>query len=108
MMNESRPWSQVATGCCSNKEAPGEGPMTHQAFSGLSNSPFRREPRVREGQMERARRNALLWLLAGVAFLVAGLMADRWQIGFFVVAVLDFAVANVTLRRARKQRPPAT
>ncbi|HTS89920.1 MAG TPA: hypothetical protein VMG41_15605 [Gemmatimonadales bacterium] len=51
--------------------------------------------------MEQHRRTALLWLMAGAAFIVAGLLLGRFQIGFFAVAILDFAVAIVTLRRGR-------
>lgn len=55
--------------------------------------------------MERNRRNALLWFLAGAAFTIAGMLTARRQTGFFAVAVLDFAVCIITLRRA--PRPPA-
>jgi hypothetical protein len=50
------------------------------------------------------RRNALLWFLAGAAFTAAGLFSDRRQTGFFAVAVLDFVVCIITLRRT--PRPP--
>jgi membrane protein implicated in regulation of membrane protease activity len=56
--------------------------------------------------MDKAKRSALLWLLAGVAFLVAGLLMPRRQMSFFAVAVLDFAVCIITLRRAPKPRNP--
>ena len=40
-------------------------------------------------------------MLAGVAFVLAGLLADRRQAGFFAVAAVDFAAAVVILRRGR-------
>lgn len=52
------------------------------------------------------RRNALLWFLAGAAFTAAGLLSDRRQTSFLAVAVLDFAVCIITLRRA--PRPPVS
>lgn len=56
--------------------------------------------------MQPARRNALLWLLIGIAFLVAGVLHPQRQISFFAVAVLDFAVCILTLRRGNSQKRP--
>lgn len=51
--------------------------------------------------MRRSRIAALLWLAAGLAFLVAGLVTDRRQPAFFAVATLFFAVSAITARRDR-------
>lgn len=48
-----------------------------------------------------ARSAALLWLLAGIAFVVAGLLADGRQPAFFAVGVVFFAVSVVFVRRGR-------
>ena len=48
-----------------------------------------------------ARTAALLWLLAGIAFVVAGILSDRRQPAFFGVAVAFFAVSVVFVRRGR-------
>jgi membrane protein implicated in regulation of membrane protease activity len=53
-----------------------------------------------------ARRNALLWLLAAIAFLVAGLLTPKRQVSFFAVALLDFAVCIITLRRGNSPGRP--
>jgi hypothetical protein len=66
-----------------------------------------REPRTNdsmETHMQPARRNALIWLLAGMAFVAAGILMPHRQMSFFAVAVLDFAVSVITLRRGNSQR----
>lgn len=58
--------------------------------------------------MKRTRLAAWLWFLAGIAFVVAGIVMQGRQTSFFAVAVLDFAVAIITLKRARAPVPPTT
>lgn len=47
---------------------------------------------------------AVLWLLAGLAMVVAALLADRRQTAFFAIAVMFFVVSALTARRARVNR----
>lgn len=56
--------------------------------------------------MQKLRLAALLWLLAGLAFVVAGLLSHPRQMSFFAVAVLFFAVSAIMSRRARLSRRP--
>ncbi len=56
--------------------------------------------------MKSTRLAAWLWFLAGIAFVVAGILMKGRQTSFFAVAVLDFCVAVVTLRRRNKPAPP--
>lgn len=57
--------------------------------------------------MKNTRLAAWLWFLAGIAFVVAGFLMKGRQTSFFAVAVLDFGVAIVTLRRKNTPSPPA-
>ena len=57
-----------------------------------------------EGYVERTRWAALVWLVGGVAFVVAGALADRRQPAFFAVGVLFFAVAVIMARRSQSRR----
>lgn|GEM_PF-5123742 len=56
--------------------------------------------------MNRTRLAAWLWFLAGLAFVVAGFMIPNRQTSMFAVAVLDFAVAIVTLKRKPAPQKP--
>jgi hypothetical protein len=49
--------------------------------------------------MRSSRSVAALSFLAGIAFLVAGIFADRYQVPLFVAATLGFTVTIITLRR---------
>lgn len=51
-----------------------------------------------------ARLSALLWILAGIAFVVAGALLQRLQWAFFAVAILFFAIAILMLRGSRRTR----
>jgi hypothetical protein len=51
--------------------------------------------------MQSARRAALFQILLGIAFVVAGIFSEQFQLASFAVAILFFAVAIVMLRRTR-------
>jgi hypothetical protein len=51
--------------------------------------------------MQSAKRSALFQILPGIAFVVAGIISPRFQLVFFAVAGLFFAVAIMMLRRPR-------
>jgi hypothetical protein len=51
--------------------------------------------------MRSAKRAALFQLLPGIAFVAAGIFSSRFQLAFFAVAILFFAVAIMMLRRSR-------
>jgi hypothetical membrane protein len=47
----------------------------------------------------------VLWLLAGIAFLGAGLFTEGSQPLWFAVATISFAVSILTARRSRPPTP---
>lgn len=56
--------------------------------------------------MTRPQITALLWCLAGVAFLVAGWISEPRQTLLMTVGAAYFIIAAITLRRARRGSPP--
>ena len=57
--------------------------------------------------MQRSRIVVLLWLVAGLAFLAAGFLADRRQPAFFAVAAILFNVSVIMSRRGSVRGPSA-
>jgi hypothetical protein len=56
--------------------------------------------------MTRSQRSAILWFLAGVAFLVAGLITNPRRPFLIALGAAYFAIAALSLHRARGPRPP--
>jgi cell division protein FtsW (lipid II flippase) len=61
----------------------------------------------KQASMNRFRLAAILWFLAGIAFVVAGLIMEPRRLFVSAVGVFFFLLALVFLLRARREPPSA-